>query len=99
VLHSNARCEMFSMTTGSRSNVETFALKIEGSEQAQRVSEGWLAMKGEHDEAQQRWRVEWQGINQSSLLLVYIDSALPLGYHGQCAFRHFVWVDEGACLA
>lgn len=40
-----------------------------------------------------------EGINQSSLLLVYIDFAAPLGFHGQCAFMHFVWVDGGACLA
>lgn len=40
-----------------------------------------------------------EGINQSSLLLVYIDFAVPLGFHGQCAFMHFAWVDEGACLA
>lgn len=67
---------------------------------------GWGVME-EGTERRRRRGKEWaeeelgssEGINQSSLLLVYIDFAVPLGFHGQCAFMHFVWVDGGACLA
>lgn len=81
--------------------------EVTRSEQARRGRLGGLCGGrggGGHGEAEERRRREGElgsseGINQSSLLLVYIDFAVPLGFHGQCAFMHFAWVDEGACLA